>query len=77
MDFQEECLAILGLQPQQSEGEIVEENIKERIISVIEVNDGRPKGTKEVAPLLFGDGRHQLQFVDDECDEDGFDPMEL
>ncbi|XP_022131880.1 type 2 DNA topoisomerase 6 subunit B-like isoform X2 [Momordica charantia] len=77
LDFQEECLAILGLQPQQSEGEIVEENIKERIISVIEVNDGRPKGTKEVAPLLFGDGRHQLQFVDDECDEDGFDPMEL
>ncbi|KAG7029197.1 Type 2 DNA topoisomerase 6 subunit B-like protein, partial [Cucurbita argyrosperma subsp. argyrosperma] len=76
MDFKEECLAILGLQPHQSEGEIVGENIKKKIISAIEVNDRRQQGTKEVAPLLF-EGRHELQFVDDECDEDGFDPMDL
>ncbi|XP_022962324.1 type 2 DNA topoisomerase 6 subunit B-like isoform X3 [Cucurbita moschata] len=76
MDFKEECLAILGLQPHQSEGEIVGENIKKKIISAIEVNDRRQQGTREVAPLLF-EGRHELQYVDDECDEDGFDPMDL
>lgn len=75
IDFKEECLAILGLQPQQ-DGEIVEENIKNKIISAIEANDRRPQGTKEIAPLLFEDSPHELQFVDDECDEDGIDPMD-
>lgn len=77
MDFKKECLAILGLQPHQSEGEIVEETIKNKIISAIEVNDQRPQGIKEVAPLLFEDGRRKLQFVNDECYKGGFDPMDF
>ncbi|XP_038885431.1 type 2 DNA topoisomerase 6 subunit B-like isoform X2 [Benincasa hispida] len=73
MDFKNECLSILGLQTHQSEGGIVEETIKKMIISAIEGNDRRPQRLKEVAPLLFEDGR----FVDDECYKNGFDPMDL
>lgn len=77
MDFKRECLAILGLQPHQSEGEVVEETIKKKIISVIEKNDQRPQGIKEVACLLFRAGRQKLQDLDNECYMDDFDPMDL
>ncbi|XP_011649475.1 type 2 DNA topoisomerase 6 subunit B-like isoform X2 [Cucumis sativus] len=79
MDFKKECLAILGLQPHQSGGEVVEETIKKKIISVIEKNDQRPQGIKEVAHLLFKDGRQKLQVVDNDNEYcmDDFDPMNL
>lgn len=37
----------MTLQSPQSEGEIIDENIKKYIISAIEMNDLRPQGTEE------------------------------
>ncbi|KDP26599.1 hypothetical protein JCGZ_17757 [Jatropha curcas] len=54
-DFQEECFSLLGLQSREIRGETVEEIIKEKIISIIDVNDKKSQRSKDVAvaPLLF------------------------
>ncbi|TXG56283.1 hypothetical protein EZV62_017596 [Acer yangbiense] len=47
-EFQGECLTLLGLQSQHIDGETVEGCINEKIISVIEMNDRKPRKSKEV-----------------------------
>lgn len=70
MEFQGECLSLLGLQSNGVGAEIVENRIKERIISVIEMNDKKDKNTQEAAPFLFDDKR-LLEEEFQENDEEG------
>ncbi|KAK3041798.1 hypothetical protein RJ639_000314 [Escallonia herrerae] len=58
-NFQGECISLLGLQGQNFEKETVENYVKERIISVIELNDRKPQRSREAAPSLFEDGYFQ------------------
>ncbi|XP_037497141.1 type 2 DNA topoisomerase 6 subunit B-like isoform X2 [Jatropha curcas] len=74
-DFQEECFSLLGLQSREIRGETVEEIIKEKIISIIDVNDKKSQRSKDVAvaPLLFeGDcfwnsNSQDMEFEEVEC----------
>ncbi|KAK3223363.1 hypothetical protein Dsin_010388 [Dipteronia sinensis] len=70
LEFQGECLTLLGLQSQHIDGETVESCIKEKIVSVIEMNDRKPRKNKEVAaPFLFeDDGLQELNLQDEEYD---------
>ncbi|KAI9111540.1 hypothetical protein K1719_017230 [Acacia pycnantha] len=73
LEFQGECLSLLGLQSQGVEAEIVENRIKERIVSVIEMNDKKDQKTQEAAPFLFDDNRlreEEFQEIDEEGDYD-------
>lgn len=54
-EFQGECLSVLGLQSQDIGGKHVEAYIKEKIISVIEMNDRKPQRSKEATAFLFED----------------------
>ncbi|KAF3431252.1 hypothetical protein FNV43_RR25982 [Rhamnella rubrinervis] len=75
-DFQEECVTLLGLQSQGVEGESVEACIKEKLISVIEMNDRKPHKSKEVVPYLFED--NHFHEPDNEYEgEYAFSPMDL
>ncbi|XP_042981135.1 type 2 DNA topoisomerase 6 subunit B-like isoform X2 [Carya illinoinensis] len=69
--FQGECFSLLGLQCQGVGGEIVEDCIKEKIISVIEMNDRKShERSEDVAPFLFEDEcLQELNFQEDEYDE--------
>ncbi|KAI4328273.1 hypothetical protein L6164_020640 [Bauhinia variegata] len=68
-DFQGECSSLLGLQPEGVGTEIVQNRIRERLVSVIEMNDKRPQKTKE-APFLFVDDRmHEGYFQEYDCEE--------
>ncbi|KAK2977504.1 hypothetical protein RJ640_016132 [Escallonia rubra] len=58
-NFQGECISLLGLQGQNFEKETVENCVKEKIISVIELNDRKPQRSREAAPPLFEDGYFQ------------------
>ncbi|XP_044491307.1 type 2 DNA topoisomerase 6 subunit B-like isoform X2 [Mangifera indica] len=71
-EFQEECFSLLGLPYQDNEGELLEECIKEKIISVIEMNDRKPERRKEIAHYLFEDDCLQEPSFDD----DGYDKGE-
>ncbi|CAI0447740.1 unnamed protein product, partial [Linum tenue] len=54
--FREECFSLLGLQCGQIGSSTVEDCIKEKITSVIEVNDREPSKSKNAAATsLFGD----------------------
>ncbi|KAH9618662.1 hypothetical protein KSS87_002865, partial [Heliosperma pusillum] len=55
-NFQGECLGLLGMQMGNIEGESVEECIKQKILSAIDINDRRPPSLKrnEDIPFLFG-----------------------
>lgn len=65
--FQGECLSLLGLQAQEIKGKIVEDCIKEKIISAIEMNDRKPQTRREAAPFLFEDDYIPEPYVlDDE-----------
>lgn len=80
LDFQGECFSLLGLQSQEVGTENVETCIKERIVSVIEMNDRKPHKTKEVAPFLFEDDRVQeVEFQENDYEENGYDfsPLDL
>jgi hypothetical protein len=69
-NFKEECIALLGLNCEGTGSEMVEECIKERITSVIELNDRRPQGSKEAETFLFEDEYIQkLDFMDAEYEE--------
>ncbi|KAK1552518.1 hypothetical protein Q3G72_018636 [Acer saccharum] len=80
-EFQGECLTLLGLQSQHIDGETVEGCINEKIVSVIEMNDRKPRKSKEVAaPFLFeDDGLQELNLQDEEYDtgEHLFNPLDL
>jgi hypothetical protein len=80
--FQGECCSLLGLQSQGVGGEIVEDCIKEKIISVIEMNDRKSyQRSEEVAPFLFeNDCLQVLEFQEEEYEEgdDGdFSPLDI
>ncbi|GMY26240.1 type 2 DNA topoisomerase 6 subunit B-like isoform X1 [Fagus crenata] len=80
--FQVECCSLLGLQSQGVGGEIVEDCIKEKIISVIEMNDRKSyQRSEEVAPFLFeNDCLQVLEFQEEEYEEgdDGdFSPLDI
>lgn len=75
-DFKDECISLLGLQPQGVEAEIVEACIKEKLISVIEMSDRKPHRGKEVAPFLFEDD-HFYEPNDEYEGEYAFSPMDL
>ncbi|KAK9276768.1 hypothetical protein L1049_006304 [Liquidambar formosana] len=70
-DFQGECFSLLGLQSQEIGGEIVGECIKEKIITVIEMNDRKPQRSREAAPFLFEDDCFQEPDFQDEEYEEG------
>ncbi|CAL0311899.1 unnamed protein product [Lupinus luteus] len=57
LNFQGECFSLLGLQSQEVGTENVENCIKERIVSIIEMNDKKQHKTNEVEPFLFEDDR--------------------
>ncbi|XP_050276665.1 type 2 DNA topoisomerase 6 subunit B-like [Quercus robur] len=79
--FQGECFSLLGLQPEGVGGEIVEDCIKEKIISVIEMNDRKSNQKSELAPFLFeNDSLQVLEFQEEEYEEgdDGpFSPLDI
>ncbi|KAK6931048.1 hypothetical protein RJ641_002841 [Dillenia turbinata] len=52
LDFQRQCISLLGLRPQEIGEQTVEECIKEKIVSVIEMNDRKPGRSREAAPLF-------------------------
>ncbi|KAG5520909.1 hypothetical protein RHGRI_033461 [Rhododendron griersonianum] len=64
--FQGECLSLLGLQPKEIGGSIVEDCIKEKIITAIEINDRKPHTKREAAPFLFEDDFNLEPYVDDD-----------
>ncbi|KAE8023474.1 hypothetical protein FH972_009164 [Carpinus fangiana] len=77
-DFQEECFYLFGLQFQGVGGEIVEDCIKEKIISVIEMNDRKPhQRSEEVAPFLFRDDCLQELLEEYEEGEDAISPLDI
>lgn len=80
LDFQGECFSLLGLQSREVGTEDVENCIKEKIVSVIEMNDKKPQETKEVAPFLFEDDRVQeVEFQENDYQENelDFSPLDL
>lgn len=79
LDFQGECLSLLGLQSQEVGPGDVENHLEEKIVSVIEMNDKKAK-TKEAATLLFEDDRlHEAEFHENDYYEGDYDfsPMDL
>ncbi|KAK6922187.1 hypothetical protein RJ641_012694, partial [Dillenia turbinata] len=72
--FQRQCISLLGLQPQEIGEQTVEECIKEKIISVVEMNDGKPGRSRESAPL-FDEPFEEPDFQNQ--DEMNFGYMEL
>ncbi|PON46134.1 hypothetical protein PanWU01x14_253570 [Parasponia andersonii] len=78
-DFQQRCFSFLGFQSQGVGGELVEACIKEKIISVIEMNDKKPHRSKDVAPFLFEDDSFQEpELLDYEYEgADDFSPMDI
>ncbi|KAK4791816.1 hypothetical protein SAY86_032229 [Trapa natans] len=79
MEFQEECLSLLGLRSQEVGDGKVEECIKDKIISVIELNDRKPQGCKDAAPFLFKYGDSlELDSEEDHDEVEGtFDSFRL
>ncbi|KAL6958329.1 hypothetical protein U1Q18_042413 [Sarracenia purpurea var. burkii] len=80
-NFQGECHSLLGLQPQEIEGNIIEECIKGKIISAIEINDRKPQRSREAAPSLFEDDYYfqEPDVLDDEYveGEEAFSYLDL
>ncbi|KAJ7943651.1 Type 2 DNA topoisomerase 6 subunit B-like protein [Quillaja saponaria] len=76
-DFQGECFSLLGLQSQGLGTETVENSIKDKIVSVIDMNDKSTQKTKDVTSFLFYDDRfHQVDFEEMEY-EDDFSPLDI
>ncbi|KAM7468648.1 hypothetical protein LguiB_016210 [Lonicera macranthoides] len=69
-NFKEECVSLLGLECEEIEKEIVNDRIKERIISVVELNDRKPQRSKEAETFLFeNDYFQEPDFMDEEYEE--------
>lgn len=71
LEFRGECFLLLGLQPQDIEKKIVEDNIERKIISAIEMNDRKPKKCRHASSSLFEDDYFQEPQVMDEEYEGG------
>ncbi|KAL2559797.1 hypothetical protein Fot_04536 [Forsythia ovata] len=70
LSFKGECISLLGLQFQEINREVVEDCIKEKIISAIGINDRKPQRTREAASFLFGNEVIQeLDTLDKEYEE--------
>lgn len=79
-NFREECFSFLGLPSQGVRSEVVEDCIKEKIISVIEMNDkDQPQRHKEVPTFLFEVDHFQDSGSQDEEyeDEDACSSMDI
>ncbi|KAK2374480.1 type 2 DNA topoisomerase 6 subunit B [Trifolium repens] len=76
LDFQRECFSLLGLQSQDVGTEIMENSIKEKIVSVIEINDKESDKSKEIAPFLFKEEDH-MQELEVEFQESDYSPLDL
>uniref|UniRef100_A0A7C8YPV0 DNA topoisomerase (ATP-hydrolyzing) n=1 Tax=Opuntia streptacantha TaxID=393608 RepID=A0A7C8YPV0_OPUST len=70
--FQHECFSILRLQLGNIEQDSVENRIKDKIISAIDMNDSKARQLRcrEPAAFLFGDDPIQEhEYMLDECEE--------
>ncbi|WJX62054.1 hypothetical protein P8452_47091 [Trifolium repens] len=76
LDFQRECFSLLGLQSQDVGTEIMENSIKEKIVSVIEINDKESDKSKEIVPFLFKEEDH-MQELEVEFQESDYSPLDL
>ncbi|XP_024023902.1 type 2 DNA topoisomerase 6 subunit B-like, partial [Morus notabilis] len=78
-DFQQKCFSLLGVQSQGVAGETIEDCIKEKINSVIEINDKKPQRSKDAASFLFEDECFQEPELQDEEYEgtNAFSPMDI
>ncbi|KAK2428281.1 hypothetical protein P8452_42344 [Trifolium repens] len=76
LDFQRECFSLLGLQSQDVGTEIMENSIKKKIVSVIEMNDKESDKSKEIAPFLFEEKAH-IQELEVEFQESDYSPLDL
>jgi hypothetical protein len=76
LDFQRECFSLLGLQSQDVGTEIMENSIKKKIVSVIEMNDKESDKSKEIAPFLFEEEDH-IQELEVEFQESDYSPLDL
>lgn len=77
LNFQRECFSLLGLQSQDVGTEIVQNSIKEKIVSVIEMNDKDPDKSKEIAPFLFEEDDHIQEELEGEFQESYLSPLDL
>lgn len=74
LDFQRVCFSLLGLQSQEVGTEVMENSIKEKIVSVIEMNDKKPHKSKDFAPFLFEEDDH---IQETEFQENDFSSLDL
>ncbi|KAL1221070.1 Type 2 DNA topoisomerase 6 subunit B-like [Cardamine amara subsp. amara] len=66
LDFQGDCLSVLGFQPQEVEREAVEDCIQRKIVTVIGMNERKPQKDQEAAPFLFFEGGSETLYFEDE-----------
>ncbi|AEE33690.1 hypothetical protein AT1G60460 [Arabidopsis thaliana] len=66
LDFQGDCLSVLGFQTQEVERDTVENYIQRKIVTVIGMNERKPQKDQEAAPFLFFDGESETSFFEDE-----------
>lgn len=78
-DFQEECYSLLALQVEGAGSIPVETCLKEKIMSVIDMNDRKSQKSKETAPLLFEDDDiNESRYNNEEYEiEDCFSAMDI
>uniref|UniRef100_M1CGP5 Uncharacterized protein n=1 Tax=Solanum tuberosum TaxID=4113 RepID=M1CGP5_SOLTU len=70
LNFQEECCSLLGVQSQEGNTDNVGNCIREKIISVIRLNDRNSYKHKEAPTFLFEDDCFQKEdFMDEEYQE--------
>ncbi|KAB5537544.1 hypothetical protein DKX38_015077 [Salix brachista] len=72
-DFQGECFSLLGLESREIGANAVEDCIQEKIVSVIEMDDRKPRQRNVVAPSLFEDDCDQDSSYQDKEYEEGED----
>lgn len=71
-NFRGECFGLLGMQMGNTDGESIENCIKDKIISAIDMNDRKPPNLRcrAAAPFLFEDDYQQEpEYMLDEYDE--------
>ncbi|ESQ29448.1 hypothetical protein EUTSA_v10023451mg [Eutrema salsugineum] len=66
IDFQGDCLSVLGFQPQEVERDAVEDYIQRKIVTVIGMNERKPQKDQEAAPFLFFEGESKTSYFEDE-----------
>ncbi|XP_058772297.1 type 2 DNA topoisomerase 6 subunit B-like [Vicia villosa] len=77
LNFQRECFSLLGFQSKDVGTEIMENSIKEKIVSVIEMNDKDPDKSKEIAPFLFEEEDHIQEELEVEFQKSYLSPLDL